>query len=190
MMKILRLSILLIVLLMTPLTVFAVPTPTANVSLLGSGPGQYNFEFENTTSNLGYDIYEIDIWIPSDPAVFNFRPPNPNSVWEVFEDTSGNPKRYLFYDTTPYPNDHSNMILSGCSPICVGYVSFDTSLPVSEFSYTIYFTDPDPQNSDHTITGNITSVPESSSLFLLSIGIGIICILGYLRRFNRKTITS
>ena len=177
--------VFLLILLMTPLTVFAIPT--ANVSLLSGGPRDYNFEFENTTSDPGYDIYYIEITIPSDPVISNFLPPNPN--WDYLLNVSTSS---FTYDTS---GDPANLIRSaaGCSLAnCVGGVSFDTNLPVSEFQFLLYFTDPDPLSINPLeVSGTIiSSVPEPSSMLLLSLGLGVIGILGYLRRFNRKNINS
>lgn len=172
--------IYLLFLLLTPLTVFAIPT--VNVSLLGSGPGDYNFKFENTTSDTGYDIYYIEIEIPSDPVVSNFI--TPNTYWDYLYIS---PVNYT-YDTSDIP---ANLIQSGCFPVnCSGNVSFDTDKPVDEFFYTLYFTDPSPSAIDPIIiSGTVTtSVPEPSTMFLLCAGVGMLVFLKrfYVRKFEYK----
>ena len=177
--KMLSPIIYLLFLLLTPLTVFAIPT--ANVSLLGSGPGDYNFEFENTTSATGYDIYWIQFEYSSDAIVSNFV--TPNLSWEF--DLTSLPL-FFTWDGTLDLYDHSNMILSGCSSSCIGNVSFDTDKPVDEFFYTLFFTDPTPSATDPIIisgTVTTTSVPEPSTIFLFCTGVGIVGMLVFLRRF-------
>ncbi len=172
--------IYLLILLLTPVTVFAIPT--ANISLLGSGPRQYNFEFENTTSDLGYDIYYIEISIPSDPVVSNFIPPN--AAWDYILNVS---TISFTFDTS---GDPANLIQSGCIPNCAGVVSFDTDKVVNEFGYVLYFTDPSDPNPIE-VSGTLgTPVPEPASMFFLSSGVGVIGMLVYLRRFKRKSIRS